>query len=180
LDSARTVILQTLPSLTLLRLIHDRFGHGIAAASLVLAFAFPRQRSTIQLQFEKLARTPPHLWSIPCTVRFRSFLPQRAFGFIHGEDGNDYFFHLSDVAGSVQLVPSQTVQFQPTSRPKGLAARFVQPGPMAQFIQVGPSQFIMRWQNCVKGYETLQELGAASGEHQDGATCAAHLPRGVR
>jgi cold shock CspA family protein/uncharacterized protein YbjQ (UPF0145 family) len=97
----------------------------------------------------------------------RSFLPQKSFGFIHGEDGNDYFFHIADVAGAVQLAPLQSVQFDPTATPKGLKARSVQPGPMPQLIQVTPNQFIMTKLNYVRGYEIVRQVGTAWGKSND-------------
>lgn len=49
--------------------------------------------------------------------RVVSFFPQRNYGFIHGEDGNEYFFHILDIAdGRIppkgSLVAFQTSEYQ--------------------------------------------------------------------
>ena len=54
----------------------------------------------------------------------------RGFGFIRGEDGNEYFFHRSEVGGGLrfdQLRQGQPVIFEPCQAEKGPRAAEVRP-----------------------------------------------------
>lgn len=52
---------------------------------------------------------------------------EKPFGFLRGEDGNEYFFHASSVVnGSFNDVKyGQTVEFEPSESEKGLRAEDV-------------------------------------------------------
>lgn len=53
----------------------------------------------------------------------------RSFGFIHGEDGNDYFFHRSELRGGLtldDLREGQRVRFEPRQGDKGPRAAEVE------------------------------------------------------
>lgn len=64
---------------------------------------------------------------------FKNIDMTRKFGFIHGEDGNDYFFHTtgldtSEVAHQfAELQVGQACTFEPTETPKGHRAELVKP-----------------------------------------------------
>lgn len=57
-------------------------------------------------------------------------IPDRGFFFIKGEDGGEYFAHLSALENCRidALQPQQTVSFVPTKTPKGLRAEEVRRG----------------------------------------------------
>ena len=54
------------------------------------------------------------------------YMADKGFGFLKGEDGQEYFFHRSAVQGNPEDVqPEQAVAFTPSSGPKGLRAEAV-------------------------------------------------------
>ncbi len=97
----------------------------------------------------------------------KSFLPEKAYGFIRGEDGRDYFFHLNDLVNRFEPVPLQTVYFDPTATRKGLKARSIQAGPMPTVTPVGPNHFIMTRDNYVRGYEIIRMVGTLRARAND-------------
>ena len=57
-----------------------------------------------------------------------SYISAKKFGFICGDDGESYFLHVSsllDKANESKLVKDVVVEFEPTTTPKGLAAKQV-------------------------------------------------------
>jgi len=92
----------------------------------------------------------------------RSFRADRSFGFIQGDDGQDYFFHLDDVRGHEPPAPRQEVSFSPTRTAKGLRARSVAPSgraPRAQQVYLNPDHFIMTREPEIRGYVILRVVG---------------------
>jgi CspA family cold shock protein len=64
------------------------------------------------------------------TGTVKKLVSERGFGFITGEDGNDYFFHRSSLAPSLdfdRLAGGEKVQFEIERDPKGARAKDVQP-----------------------------------------------------
>ena len=57
----------------------------------------------------------------------RSFMTEKGFGFINGDDGRSYFVHIKNVEGG-ELVDGQTVVFEGRPGPKGYKALRVIPG----------------------------------------------------
>lgn len=47
----------------------------------------------------------------------------KEYGFITGEDGNDYFVHLSEISGAIE--EGDDVEFEPAKGEKGLQAKKV-------------------------------------------------------
>ena len=72
--------------------------------------------------------------------RYKYFNEEKGFGFITGEDGRDYFAHISEVK-SVQLpYRGATAEFTPAENGKGLAAKQIlvrDAERCPQFIQIG-------------------------------------------
>lgn len=58
------------------------------------------------------------------TVKF--YNSDKGFGFIKGEDNQDYFFHVSSLPTDYKPQDNEEVSFDPTSNDKGLAASNVQ------------------------------------------------------
>ena len=59
------------------------------------------------------------------TGTIKTLSPDRGFGFIRGEDGNEYFFHRSELHAGLtfeQLSQGQRVSFEPRDSDKGLRA----------------------------------------------------------
>ena len=59
------------------------------------------------------------------TVKF--FNEQKGFGFITGEDGNEYFVHISGLADNVRLQENDSVTFDVEEGDRGPKAVNVQP-----------------------------------------------------
>lgn len=61
------------------------------------------------------------------TGKITRVVPDKGFGFITGEDGQDYFFHQSALtdARPNELVEGAAVTFDPVKGPKGLRAEVV-------------------------------------------------------
>jgi CspA family cold shock protein len=58
-------------------------------------------------------------------VRIRD---DRGFGFIRGDDGQEYFFHVSSVVGDPTAIePGRAVIFDAETSPRGLRAGAVEP-----------------------------------------------------
>lgn len=59
--------------------------------------------------------------------RIKSVMVSKSFGFIYGEDGQEYFFHTSGcIADFNSLKSGQKVTFEPTESPKGRRAEGVE------------------------------------------------------
>lgn len=55
----------------------------------------------------------------------KSFVPEKKYGFIKGDDGKDYFFHLADFQAQLQkdkITDGAPVEFEPTANSKGYRA----------------------------------------------------------
>lgn len=55
----------------------------------------------------------------------RMFNEERGFGFIYGDNGVDYFFHISSVKNVEPITRGTLVEFTPTTNAKGNAAKNV-------------------------------------------------------
>lgn len=84
--------------------------------------------------------------------RVTSFQVDKYYGFIKGDDGEDYFVHLNDVDGRQALARHQLVSFEATATPKGPRARSVAPGPMPQQVPEYPRRFISTEKLEVPGF----------------------------
>jgi cold shock CspA family protein len=51
---------------------------------------------------------------------------EKAFGFIKGEDGQEFFFHRSSIEAFADLTEGDAVRFLPTEGAKGLRAEQVE------------------------------------------------------
>jgi len=58
------------------------------------------------------------------TVKF--FNAKKSFGFIHGEDGNDYFVHVSGLKPGVTITEGDKVKFEIIQGDKGPKAEQVE------------------------------------------------------
>jgi len=54
--------------------------------------------------------------------KVKFFHEVKGFGFITGEDGNDYFFHSTGLAQGVQVTKDDAVSFETEKGDKGLKA----------------------------------------------------------
>jgi len=53
------------------------------------------------------------------------FNPKKGFGFVEGEDGQDYFVHYSEVPKGTYLNENDAVNFEPAETDKGKQAKKV-------------------------------------------------------
>ena len=64
------------------------------------------------------------------TGTVKKLVAERGFGFIAADDGKEYFFHRSALAGTLdfdRLAGGEKVQFEIEQDPKGARARNVEP-----------------------------------------------------
>jgi CspA family cold shock protein len=59
----------------------------------------------------------------------KKLVPERGFGFIKGDDGEEYFFHRNEIENFDSLSGDEKVTFQVESGPKGPRAGKVQVTP---------------------------------------------------
>lgn len=74
------------------------------------------------------------------TGRVKMYNEDKGYGFIAGEDGSDYFVHISAVSGAAPLYHNASVTFEPSENERGKIAKKVSviEGPMRPtFIQFG-------------------------------------------
>ena len=57
--------------------------------------------------------------------RIKIYNSDKKFGFILGEDGNDYFFHISNVKFINKPVEGAMVEFEPEQGERGLVGKNV-------------------------------------------------------
>lgn len=55
----------------------------------------------------------------------KSFLPSKRYGFVRGDDGNDYYLHEQDLMRAGPLYQGLRVEFEEAATPKGYRARRV-------------------------------------------------------
>lgn len=55
--------------------------------------------------------------------RIKTYKEDKGYGFIIGEDQNDYFFHISGIKSMVQVQVGQIVEFKPSTNDKGNVAQ---------------------------------------------------------
>lgn len=95
------------------------------------------------------------------TGSIKNYLHQKKFGFILGDDNNDYFFHENGLISSnqvSQIVDGALVEFDPSVSPRGYKANKVSIKSMntvAKFIV--PDSIITSKTDTVNGWEILQE-----------------------
>ncbi|NWA28561.1 DUF3742 family protein [Pseudomonas gingeri] len=94
-------------------------------------------------------------------------VPIGEYGFIKGEDGEQYFFHLQDVEGRASLATGQNVTFTPTSSAKGLKAKRVIPGLGPTTIYVDPNDFVWSKGGPPKGMRTVLITGKGWSRSSD-------------
>lgn len=90
--------------------------------------------------------------------RFKNFNEDKGFGFIMGEDGNDYFAHISEVKSVALPYRGAEAEFSPSENSKGKAAKNIvilgtqrinNPG----FIQIGGVRYKL---NNIKSYKAVR------------------------
>lgn len=54
--------------------------------------------------------------------KIKWFNPQKGFGFIIGEDEQEYFFHVSQILNQAILKENDQVKFEPKTSEKGIQA----------------------------------------------------------
>lgn len=93
----------------------------------------------------------------------KSFLPQKQYGFIRGDDGRDYFFHAShfkkrsDVGNIFEGV---AVAFDQAATPKGYSARSITlAGAYAEVRYAVPDEVYVSRGDAIKGWEVIDRSG---------------------
>jgi cold shock CspA family protein len=84
-----------------------------------------------------------------------SYLADKGYGFIKGDDGNDYYFKRNQVVGGIAPAKDARVTFDPEATPRGFAAKAVSVSGVAQDIWENPDHFVVSEHGHVSGLEVL-------------------------
>lgn len=90
--------------------------------------------------------------------RIKNYFNERGFGFIIGDDGNEYFFHISDILFSEDPRRGLCVEFSPSRSPKGLVAQTVY-----LVFDVKPSSTFVSFGNIRLKASNIKDYGISSG-----------------
>jgi len=93
----------------------------------------------------------------------KTYLPEKKYGFIKGDDGKDYFFHKNEFSNPVHaanLCEEAFVSFEQQATPKGYRARIcslVDPSEVLTYVT--PDDFITSRTSNVTGWEIIERAG---------------------
>ncbi len=91
----------------------------------------------------------------------KTYLPEKKYGFIKGDDGKDYFFHESEFTDKNQLgkiCEDAFVNFNQKATPKGYKAqncRLINPSDVLTYIV--PDEFLTSRSNNIKGWDVIEQ-----------------------
>ncbi|HUM44942.1 MAG TPA: cold shock domain-containing protein [Fervidobacterium sp.] len=93
------------------------------------------------------------------------FFEEKGYGFILDEEGNNRFFHISDVKSAVPIIRYSSVEFTPSQNEKGLTAKeiLVIGNSAPRFIQFGDVRVKL---NNIKNYGMTSRTGYESVEYE--------------
>jgi len=90
----------------------------------------------------------------------KTFLPEKGYGFIEGEDGKDYFFHIKSFRNKQEshLVSEESfIEFEQTATPKGYQAKSCSLLDSSKVLRyVTPEEFITSKSSSVRGWEIME------------------------
>jgi cold shock CspA family protein len=90
----------------------------------------------------------------------KTYLPEKRYGFIKGDDGKDYFFHESEFRDNShidKLCEEAFVDFDQQATPKGYKAKncaLINPSEVVTFVT--PDEFIASRSNSVRGWDVIE------------------------
>jgi len=90
----------------------------------------------------------------------KTYLPEKKYGFIKGDDGKDYFFHESefrDKSHIGKICEEAFVNFDQQATPKGYKAKncsLINPSEVLTFVT--PDEFITSRSNSVRGWDIIE------------------------
>lgn len=90
----------------------------------------------------------------------KTYLPEKKYGFIKGDDGKDYFFHQNefrDKSHMGKLCEEAFVNFEQQATPKGYKAinfSLINPSDVITFVT--PDEFIASRSNDIRGWDVIE------------------------
>lgn len=90
----------------------------------------------------------------------KTYVPEKKYGFIKGDDGKDYFFHLDsfkDPCHKDKICDDVLVEFEPTPTPKGYRAQecsLLNPSDVTTYAV--PDEFLTSKAMAIKGWEIIE------------------------
>jgi len=91
----------------------------------------------------------------------KTYLPEKRYGFIKGDDGKDYYFHqdsLRDMKLADRICEDAFVEFDQKATPKGYKAEgVVLINPAHVLMYTVPADFVVSRTRDVKGWDILEE-----------------------
>lgn len=89
----------------------------------------------------------------------KTYLKEKGYGFIKGDDSKDYYFHVSNIVKSAKaedIFDGLYVTFEQKATPKGYAAISIQIPSTSNFKYIVPDQVYISKENDVEGWDTLE------------------------
>lgn len=90
----------------------------------------------------------------------KTYLPEKGYGFIKGDDGKDYFFHIREFHNKThaeRVCEAAIVQFEQQATPKGYKAkRCILLNPKDIFTYITPDHFLTSKTDSVRGWEIIE------------------------
>lgn len=97
----------------------------------------------------------------------RSYVEEKSYGFIDGEDGQSYYFHQNETDTSQgQIRIGSVVGFDPTPAKRGLKAKKVVVSQARGVLYVEPETFVSSKTSTASGYVTYHVLDEIETEHK--------------
>lgn len=84
-----------------------------------------------------------------------SYLADKGYGFIKGDDGNDYFFKSNQVLCGIAPEKDARVTFKPEPTPRGFSAKAVTVNGIAQGMWENPDHFVVSEHDHAPGLEMV-------------------------
>ncbi len=72
--------------------------------------------------------------------KVKFFNEKKGFGFITGDDGQDYFIHVSALPNNMRLVENEEVEFEASRSDRGLQAKNISFGSSSQSSDKKPAE----------------------------------------
>jgi CspA family cold shock protein len=108
----------------------------------------------------------PEAWG-----QVRRYDSEKGYGFISGDDGTDYFFHITNVTDGAYISRGNRVTFEPGTSEKGPRAHRIiireMPSRPDRGKPAQPDRFIMTREPEARGYKVIKVIAECWGEAFD-------------
>jgi cold shock CspA family protein len=120
----------------------------------------PRTTSTHGQGVAEPARRAQHTRTTAMKGLIKTFVPEKKYGFIKGDDGKDYYFHqdsFGDQNHKDRICDDSHVEFEPAATPKGYRAQncsLLIPSDVTTYVV--PDDLLMSESATIRGWEVIE------------------------